>query len=753
MGRVFEAYDPTLGRVVALKVLAGVRPSRGRWTDRFVAEARIAAQLEHPNIVPVYEMGATEDGDPFFVMRKVEGRSIAEVIAALGKGEPTGEWTRHRLLSAFAAVCNAIAFAHGRGILHRDIKPGNVMLGAFGEVHLLDWGVARVLDEPSPKGERGESGGAVMPGFSGLTRAGTVVGTPGYISPEQVAGEDAAMDGRADVFGLGTLLYEILTLKRAFTGNTSDALGKAIDGDVVDPRMRAPERRIPDEIAEICLRALEFRPADRQESAEALGRDVERFLDGSGRRERARAHLEEAIELWADYVAVDRKRARLAEVAARLEARIEPWRPLADKEELLAARAALAAVGPDRASLFGRALGSAERALSQDPGNPEARAFLAKVFWTRFREAEEAGDRVRERYFAERVETYDDGALAAAREGIGRITVASNPPGAEVVCATFERAGVVWGLGPERSLGTTPLQEVPLEMGSHVLRLRRDGREAVVPVRIGRQQHRDAGTVRLRSQEAIGDGFVYVPAGAFLFGGDSEAQDAVPRTEVTLDDFAIAALPVTQGEYAEFLTDLAGRDPDAAWLRCPRQAQGVDADTGQFWGRPAPGAPYTVPERDRDGDRWDPDWPVFGVSWHDATAYAEWRSERDGVRYTLPTEQEWEKAARGVDGRIFPWGDTFDPSLCAMRYSHPGRPQPKVAGAFASDVSVYGMRDSAGGVCDWCGDPAYKTDDRRPLRGGSWDCHEQYCRTAHRTGYLSTYVAVSFGFRLAHRFT
>jgi len=156
-----------------------------------------------------------------------------------------------------------------------------------------------------------------------------------------------------------------------------------------------------------------------------------------------------------------------------------------------------------------------------------------------------------------------------------------------------------------------------------------------------------------------------------------------------------------------------------------------------------------VPERDRDGDPWDENWPVMGISWHDAKAYVAWRSERDGVTWQLPTEAQWEKAARGVDGRIFPWGDELDPSLCAMRTSFPGRPQPRPVGMFDSDRSVYGVRDLAGGIRDWCRERSYLGDSaRRPVRGGSWDSEAAYCRGAHRTGYIPTYVGSSFGFRL-----
>ena len=137
------------------------------------------------------------------------------------------------------------------------------------------------------------------------------------------------------------------------------------------------------------------------------------------------------------------------------------------------------------------------------------------------------------------------------------------------------------------------------------------------------------------------------------------------------------------------------------------------------------------------------------VSHADALAYAGWLSEATGLSWTLPSELQWEKAARGTDGRRFPWGDEFDPSLCAMRTSFPGRPQPRDAGSFAMDVSVYGMRDVAGGVRDWCDGERYGEDEaRRPVRGGSWDSADEYCRVAYRTGYIPTYVGSSFGFRL-----
>ncbi len=182
----------------------------------------------------------------------------------------------------------------------------------------------------------------------------------------------------------------------------------------------------------------------------------------------------------------------------------------------------------------------------------------------------------------------------------------------------------------------------------------------------------------------------------------------------------------------------------------PRQEAGLKGIRGQYWDRPAPGEPYLVPTRDRDGDWWNPLWPVNSVSWDDALAYVAWRVEQDGLPWSLPTEHQWEKAARGTDGRVFPWGDRLDPTLCKMRDSREGHSRPESIGAFATDCSPYGVRDMAGNGRDWCGDQAFDDDTkRRPVRGGSWYSSEPYCRVAYRYSDLPWFVRSDFGFRLA----
>jgi serine/threonine-protein kinase len=181
----------------------------------------------------------------------------------------------------------------------------------------------------------------------------------------------------------------------------------------------------------------------------------------------------------------------------------------------------------------------------------------------------------------------------------------------------------------------------------------------------------------------------------------------------------------------------------------PRTESSAIGSKGQCWDRPEPGQVYAIPAMDRDGDPWDPGWAAFGITWDDAVAYADWRGEQTGVPHRLPLEVEWEKAARGVDGRAFPWGDGFDATLCRMHDSRPGRPQPERVDAYPTDVSAYGVRAMAGSSREWCADPEFHGDPlRRPVRGGSWYSVPSVCRCANRFGNEPRVVYTTHGFRL-----
>jgi len=282
--------------------------------------------------------------------------------------------------------------------------------------------------------------------------------------------------------------------------------------------------------------------------------------------------------------------------------------------------------------------------------------------------------------------------------------------------------------------------------------LKREGcRDTRYPVFVSR--NRDwTGDVNLFGDDEVGTGFVHVPAGPCIIGGDPEAPNATTRSERQAVDFFIAEHSVTQSEYLEFLNDLAQREGlDAARARSPRRA--ADESQTSYLAADSSGR-LRLPAVDTEGDEWHPRHPVLGVSWHDAMAYCEWRSARDGRAYRLPTEQEWEKAARGVDGRWFPWGWRFDPSLTNMRLSRKARNSPVVIDEFAADVSVYGVRGLGGNVRDWTSTEHTEGTgpDRRVARvyrGGSWDVDARYCRAANRFWVEPTVVDDNVGFRLA----
>ncbi|MBA3455155.1 MAG: serine/threonine protein kinase [Deltaproteobacteria bacterium] len=294
MGEVYSAHDEQIGRPVAIKRMRSTAPSEDALA-RFLREARIQGRLEHPAIVPVHELWRDDLGRPFFVMKQLAGTTLADVLARLAVGSPEAQkqFSRQRMLRAFTDVCLAIEFAHTRGVVHRDLKPANIILGDFGETYVLDWGVARVMAEQ----ERPSFGdiGTMSEGAPAHneTAAGAILGTPGYIAPEQIRG-DSDLDGRADVYALGTILFEILTFYPLHPRGQA-AIASALHGVDARPSRRAIDHVIAPELDAICVRATSVERRDRYATARALGDAVQEYLDGDRdfvlRRELARTEL------------------------------------------------------------------------------------------------------------------------------------------------------------------------------------------------------------------------------------------------------------------------------------------------------------------------------------------------------------------------------------------------------------------------------------------------------------------------------
>jgi hypothetical protein len=291
MGTIRQVFDTRILRPVAMKLFDRARATREDQL-RFLEEAQITGQLDHPNIVPVYDMGLGSDGLPVnFTMKLVRGRTLDELIDAPDAEEHGPHSARYgealqleNLLRVFVKVCEAVSFAHSRGVMHRDLKPANIMVGDHGQVYVMDWGIAR-LREGRPSEEEHERDQVRRdPLRQSQELPGMVLGTVAYMSPEQAGGKVGEIDERTDVFGLGGVLYKILTGRPPHHGERSfmHALVRAADGRIDPPEQVAAGRSLPPGLCAIAMKALAAAPADRFQTVVELQHAVEAFLRGGG---------------------------------------------------------------------------------------------------------------------------------------------------------------------------------------------------------------------------------------------------------------------------------------------------------------------------------------------------------------------------------------------------------------------------------------------------------------------------------------
>jgi len=706
------------------------RASHKTQRRRFEREARLTARLHHPNIVPALDLGELANSTPWFTMPEVRGQTLREVI-------DSGETGLRRVVELLEGIARALSYAHSEGVVHRDIKPQNLMVGRFGDVRIMDFGVAMDLAALDPE----------------LDDA--VVGTPLYMAPEQARGELRRSGPSIDCYALGVILYEVLTGSVPYEGGGVAVWHQIIVGPPPDPAERVlPGREPPEGLMQLVRDLIRREPSERVNTSVAADR-MQAWLDGEQRRSRALALVEAAQPLVTQ---LGRLRERVADHRQRAGALLDAqptYAPIEAKERGWILEDEAEKFGLDLRRVETRYLQQLQAALHQDPDCAAAHRVLAAHHRRFLERAERAHLPAEVAVSEELLRIHDRGEHTAYLEGRSAITLHTDPPGAVVVADRLVHRGRRWQPGESHELGTTPLDEVSLPHGNWRLRIQAPGRpEVIYPVRLRRGEHQDG--VRPGSTEPfaipiphrLGPEEHYIPAGWYEFGSAAKALDPLPDGRVWVDGFALHRFPVRVREYREFLDDLGEAGAPYAPM----------ADPDQPWPRWSFRSGWE-PEVPVDGEL-----PMGGLSARSATAYAEWCAAKRGLPLRLPHSVEWEKAARGADKRLYPWGNGFDPCLGNCNQSLPGTPVPVPVDSFPTDVSVYGVRGMGGNIRDitatvWrragpeegsiVGLESPTESDLWVVRGGLWHSAPGNLYAANRFAIPTEQSSISVSLRLA----
>jgi len=715
---VYRARDAVMGRQVALKVISGPLAQEREFVERFQQEARVAADLRHPNVVPVYDFGES-DGALYLAMALIgQGRTLRDLLAE------RGPLPLEQALPILAQLADALDYLHHRDppLVHRDVKPANLLLEPRGEGSCIS---------PSESGISPSEVWAVLTDFglvrllqasTHLTRSGTTLGTPAYMAPEQADPERwGEVTPLTDVYALGIVAYEMLVGRPPFVGELATVLHAHAYAEPPSPLGAAPglgdERAaaLTADLAAVLLRALAKPVAERYASAGEFVRALREAGEARARQEQQQAELAHLLE--------QARQAREAgdwlKVQTCCVRAMEVDRSHPDLLTLMAeATAALQREGAQEAVRRQRALRYEEGEQALAAGDwPAAVAAFEEVSAGNpdFRHVQALLAQARDEL--QRAQWYDE-AIAhgeaqrwaeACRLWINVLRERVDYRGGDAAGRLLEAVEGLLGQYEEARQSEDALAlydalvgdveegdwKGAVAAGERLLEIAPD---LACPAAWLTRARGEWEKAERRIREKDGKEMVRVPAGKFLYGDD--------KKEVELPEFWIDKAPVTNGEYARFVAEMRHEPPE-------------------HW-------------KGKQSPKEIADHPVTYVSWDDAVTYAKWAGGR------LPTEQEWEKAARGTDGREYPWGEWAE-GCCNSEEADIGGTTP-VGKYSPQGDSPYGCQDCAGNVWEWTA--SEHEQGGRVLRGGAFDFEERYVRCAARSGSYPDLRDRSSGFRL-----
>ncbi|MEE2645132.1 MAG: SUMF1/EgtB/PvdO family nonheme iron enzyme [Myxococcota bacterium] len=709
MSEVSRLWDRSLNRDLALKTL------RRELCDetliaRFQLEAEVSATLNHQNILPLFDLLEDEEGRPCYTMRVAEHQSLERRCAE-------EKLPLYEICRILIQVASAIESAHQIGVIHRDLKTSNILLGAHREVYVIDWGIC-FLTPKHPAYQKQPAEGV------------SLAGTPSCMSPEQARCQLENIGPRPDVYGLGAVLFHALTGEPPFRGNhLSDVLWKVLHA--APPSMASlTDREIPQVLETICLRALSKERDDRFESAQSFADQLQSFLDGEQAREERQRAARESLELGL------KQRTRYEQVETLLGARraerdqlkrqIASWASAEDKAPLWAIEEEMEALSIQREERFTGATATLRSALLQDPSLQEATRALAALYWRRHLQAVEEGERSQAAFFEAELRQYDNGAYQALIDHPCELMLSIDPPLLllEETLLTLEQE-ILHRYHIERRTifsGSPRTQRTfSLHRGSYLLRLAAPGHASLAihfSIQGVGQRHL---SLQLPPASSI-------PSGFQLIQSESGAR------------FAMMERLVTCEEYSRFLNTLPLALGD-------RRAPRLTNERKPYLERNGEGR-FSFPFIDPEGDEWRADWPIFMIDYDDAVSYAAWLSDQLQVPLRLPTQGEWLIAAQGGDQRPYPWGYGFDSSLCRMRESLHGRHQPAPVASYPLDRSSVGIYDVAGNLAQWTSTLQEGTSDVHILMGASFNSMPLLCMFEQNMSAPASQRMVHTGFRL-----